>query len=292
MATVADVKVMRDLWSFFVHLRWHYQVFILSGGYLLGGLFQPTLEFAPFIVQFLNVHLLLNGGLTAFNSYFDEDEGPIGGLAAPPPMKPWMLPASVAVQGVGLVIAASEGAAFVALYVTTMALSVLYSAPPFRWKGRPLLSLVAVGVGTGTNTFLMGYLAAGDRPLGSMVVAASVGVAAMLLSLYPVSQVFQIEEDVARGDHTFASRFGLAGIRRFFVTAYPIGLGIAGWILSDVRPWAGVGLLLAGGTGGIVSFLTLRTLTGRSEEYGIVMRLKFGASMSFVLFLIACLSWV
>jgi 4-hydroxybenzoate polyprenyltransferase len=283
---------VRELWWFFVHLRWHYQVFILSGGYLLGGLFQPQLHPAPFLLQFANVHLLLNGGLTAYNSYYDEDEGPIGGLEAPPPMRPWMLPASLAVQGLGLVLAVREGPVFVGLFAVTMGLSVLYSAPRFRWKGHPILSLVAVGIGTGTNTFLMGYLAAGDQPLSVGVAAASLGVSALLLSLYPVSQVFQIEEDAERGDRTFAVAFGLGGVRRFFVGCYALGLPVVVTSLWSVRWWAAVGLGIAGLLGGIGSYWTLSRLSGQSDEYRIVMRLKLGASMSFVGFLVACLSWV
>ncbi len=283
---------MRELVWFFVHLRWHYQVFILSGGFLLGALFQPQLDFLPLLIQFTSVHLLLNGGLTAYNSYYDEDEGPIGGLEAPPPMRPWMLPASLLVQLAGGAVASLEGPVFLGLYALTMLLSVLYSAPRFRWKGHPVLSLVAVGVGTGTNTFLMGYLAAGPEPLTPTVGLAAVGVAAILLSLYPVSQVFQIEEDRARGDLTFAAHFGLEGVRRFFLGSYLLGLPLTAALLWTVRPWVASGLFAAGALGGIGSYLSLRRLRGRPEEYRIVMRLKLGASLSFVAFLVACLAGV
>ncbi|MEM9113385.1 MAG: UbiA family prenyltransferase [Myxococcota bacterium] len=280
---------MRELVWFFVHLRWHYQIFILSGGFLLGALFQPRLDFGSLTIQFLSVHLLLNGGLTAYNSFYDEDEGPVGGLESPPPMRPWMLPASLGVQLVGAGVASLEGPVFLALYGLTMGLSVLYSAPRFRWKGHPLLSLVAVGVGTGTNTFLMGYLSAGSLGLNPTVLIAALGVSAILLSLYPVSQVFQIEEDRARGDLTFAARYGLAGVRRFFLACYLLGLPLTVALLWTVRPWAALGLLLAGGLGGIASHLTLGRLRGAPDEYRIVMRLKLGASLSFVAFLVACL---
>src|SRR5687767_9645628 len=152
-----------ELYAFFVHLRWHYQVLILSGGFLLGGLYSDRLDVRSFLIQLFSVHLLLNGGVTAYNSYWDDDEGPIGGLEHPPKMAKWMHPASIAVQLAGLSIALPEGVWFTALYLITMALSVLYSSRPLRWKGHPLLSLICVGVGTGTNTFLMGYIAASHR---------------------------------------------------------------------------------------------------------------------------------
>src|SRR5687768_17129112 len=220
------MRISEQLLSFFVHLRWHYQLLILSGGYLLGGLYVQRVDAAPFLLQLLNVHLLLNGGVTAYNSYWDDDEGPIGGIEHPPKMAKWMHPASIALQLIGLALAYSEGAWFIALWILTKALSVLYSSRPLRWKGRPILSLVCVGVGTGTNTFLMGYLAASDASPSPLLLVAASGVAALLLSIYPVSQVYQIEADRSHGDRTFAVAFGLHGVRRFFAIAYPIGLCI------------------------------------------------------------------
>ncbi len=280
---------LREILNFFIHLRLHYQLLILPGGYLLGSLYSREIDWNGFVIQFFNVHVFLNGGVTAYNSYWDKDEGPIGGLKAPPPMTAWMHPASLLVQAIGLPLAWTEGPTFVGLYVTTMALSIAYSWPGMRWKGHPLLSLVAVGIGTGTNTFLMGYLAAGGPGLTPVMVAAAVGVMLLLLSLYPVSQVFQIEEDSARGDTTFATAYGLVGVKRWFAVAYPVGLGLAASCLYPARPGVAIALGVVGLVGYGLNLVQLRALTGASEEYEQVMRLKYGASLSFVAFLVACL---
>ena len=286
------VRMRTEIWHFIVHLRLHYQLLILSGGYLLGGLYSPRILWVPFVIQFLSVHIFLNGGVTAYNSYWDKDEGPIGGLEAPPPMTAWMHPAALLFQGAGLFIAWPQGPTFIALYAATMVLSVAYSWPGLRWKGHPWLSLVAVGIGTGTNTFLMGYLAAGGPGLSSRMVWAAVGVALLLLSLYPVSQVFQIEEDTARGDTTFATAYGLQGVRRWFMSAYPVGLGLASYGLYAVRPPLAMAFALVGFGGFVLNLVQLRRLTGASEEYRRVMLLKYGASLSFVGFIAACLAWI
>ena len=284
--------MLREVWHFLIHLRLHYQLLILPGGYLLGALYSPAITWAPFLLQFFNVHVFLNGGVTAYNSYWDKDEGPIGGLKAPPPMTGWMHPASLVVQSIGLLIAWREGLLFIVLYGVTMVLSVAYSWPRIRWKGHPQLSLVAVGVGTGTNTFLMGYLAAGGAGLSGPMTVAALGVALLLLSLYPVSQVFQIEEDAARGDTTFATRYGLQGVVRWFAVTYPVGLGLATYVLYQVRPELALAFGVTGTGGYVLNLTQLRGLTGATEEYEKVMRLKYGASLSFVGFLVACLVWL
>lgn len=281
-----------EVWAFFVHLRVHYQLLILSGGYLLGGLFVPQLQLQPFLLHFFTVHILLNGGVTAYNSYWDDDEGPIGGVEHPPKMQPWMHHAALLVQAAGLPLIWSQGPQFITLWLLTMALSVAYSRKGPRWKAHPLLSLVAVGIGTGTNTFLMGYLAAGNAGLDPFILLAAAGVATLLLSLYPVSQVFQMKEDLERGDVTFAARFGLVGVRRFFLAGYALGLGTVSATLYRVHPELGLAFFVAGGLGGLINGAQLWRLKGLRHEYKAVMRLKYGASMSFVLFISACLSWL
>ncbi len=80
-----------------------------------------------FLFQFINVHLLLFGGATAYNSFWDKDEGPIGGLQNPPKMQPWMWSASLILQGVGLLIAIPQGLLYSGIYLGSILFFWLYS---------------------------------------------------------------------------------------------------------------------------------------------------------------------
>ncbi|MDZ7715778.1 MAG: UbiA family prenyltransferase [Balneolaceae bacterium] len=171
----------------------------MSGGFLLGGFLAEDMNWPMYVVQFANVHLLLFGGATAFNSYWDKDEGPIGGLKNPPKMTGWMWAASLILQFVGLIIAIPAGNLFVVIYLISMLFFWLYSTPHARWKGTPIKSLIAIGVSTGTNSLLLGYLAAGSDTITLPILSASIGVALIILSLYPISQIYQLDEDIERG---------------------------------------------------------------------------------------------
>lgn len=275
----------KEIADFIIHLRWHYQVFILSGGYLLGAFLSFDVEWSSFWIQFLNVHLLLFGGATAYNSYWDKDEGPVGGLQAPPPMRDWMWSASLLLQFVGLWMAFYAGILFAGIYGLSMLLFWLYSSPFARWKGRPMHSLVAIGVSTGTNSVLLGYLAAGSKSLSFDSLMASLGVAMMVLSLYPVSQLYQMDEDQRRGDQTFAIRFGFGGVSLFFGISFAAGVIFVASAIGQLYRITG-GLFFAAGLiiGGWVYF-QLRMLTSQPKDYGIVMRIKYGTSLAFVIFL-------
>ena len=291
MSKVGSPKssVATQLWHFILHLRWHYQLFILSGGFLLGGFLSTNLDISSFLLQFANVHLLLFGGATAYNSFWDKDEGPIGGLQYPPKMQPWMWTGSLLLQGVGMVIAITQGLVYSSIYLLSMLFFWLYSTPLARWKSHPVKSLVAIGVSTGFNGVLLGYLAAGNEDINITVWVAALGVTLMLLSLYPISQIYQIGEDRIRGDYTFAVRYGKKGVTRFFVVSFLIGLMLVGLAIGISNFWLAV---LFGGMGvmvGLIVFVLLKGLSTTNEDYSKVMWIKYGTSMAFVLFLVTAL---
>ncbi|MBN2731690.1 MAG: UbiA prenyltransferase family protein [Balneolaceae bacterium] len=280
---------LKQAGDFIIHLRWHYQMFILSGGFLLGGYLSPTVDWSPFLVQFLNVHLLLFGGATAYNSFWDKDEGPVGGLKDPPPMHRWMWGASLFLQFIGLMIALPAGLFFVLIYALSIVLFWLYSSPLFRWKGTPLRSLIAIGISTGTNSVLMGYLAAGNHILTSTSLIAAIGVALMVLSLYPVSQLYQLDEDMQRGDQTFSVQFGFAGVIRFFAVAFTSGVVLVALSIGQIQDWLGWTFCMIGIVVGAWIYNQFKSLKAEKDDYQTVMRIKYGTSMAFVVFLVLLL---
>lgn len=283
---IVNRSLPKEIWHFVLHLRWHYQLFILSGGFLLGGFLSEDLRINSFIIQFLNVHLLLFGGATAYNSFWDKDEGPIGGLKNPPKMTRWMWPVSLILQFLGLGLAVVEGLLFAGIYVISILFFWLYSTPLARWKSHPIKSLVAIGVSTGLNSVLLGYLAAGNSQLSFWIFVAAVGASLLLLGLYPISQIYQLDEDRKRGDQTFAVQYGQKGVKRFFVAGFLIGLVLVSLAIGQSH-------LLLSGFFGVVGLLILivgqwiiRSLDSIKDDYSKVMRIKYGTSLGFVCFLI------
>jgi 1,4-dihydroxy-2-naphthoate octaprenyltransferase len=193
------------------HLRLHYQLVFLSPLFALGFLLGARDAWTTAIIAFLAFHVFLYGGITAYNSYYDRDEGPVGGLRSPPPVTEALLAFSVVVQLVGALMALYVGTAFALLYAAIAALSVAYSHPRLRWKSRPIGSLLVVAFGQGTAGFAAGFLASGAAwpPSNWLRVALGAAVATLAtVGIYPLTQLYQIEEDASRGDRTFAVEFG------------------------------------------------------------------------------------
>jgi 1,4-dihydroxy-2-naphthoate octaprenyltransferase len=236
-------------------------------------------------MQFFSIHILLFGGVTAYNSYFDKDEGPIGGLKIPPKMFPWMLVGAWVLQFIGLILAFFSGLYFVFIYFVSAIIFWMYSSPRIRLKGKPILSLIAIGVGTAMFTCLLGYYANSTVELPSIeVIIASLGASLLVVSMYPLSQVYQVEEDKKRGDTTFSVKYGKKGVKNIFLSLYPLGLMLVVYSLVSIKLTFAV-LSLVGGIAcfGIV-FSAIKKISMTIKDYEIVMRIKYINGLLFSLF--------
>jgi 4-hydroxybenzoate polyprenyltransferase len=195
--------------NLFVHLRLHFQLLLVPiflWGYFLSGV-QPGLEFW---LGFLAFHVFLYGGATAYNSYYDQDKGPIGGLSTPPPVTRALMPLSLGVQLIGALIAAFVNIDFLAIYGLMFLMGIAYSYPRIRLKRRPVVGLVTVGLGQGVLASLGGWVCgrASLASLGSLEGVGVLAVTLVIVGFYPITQIYQIEEDRSRGDWTLAVWIG------------------------------------------------------------------------------------
>jgi 4-hydroxybenzoate polyprenyltransferase len=202
-----------DDWSWrrlFVHLRLHFQL-LLAPVFLWGWLIAGDGFTQAILIAFISFHLFLYSGATAFNSYYDRDVGPVGGLERPPPVDAALLPFSLIVQAIGWVLAARVNLSFAVLYGVFVVLSVAYSHPRVRLKAHTWTSLVVVGVGQGGLAFLAAWSAVRGELASAWSLDGALGALAaglLILALYPLTQLYQIDEDAARGDRTLAVAWG------------------------------------------------------------------------------------
>lgn len=280
---------MTEIKAFFSHLRLHYQFLILSGAFLSGAIFSGGGGWPALLGQFLSVHVLLFGGVTVYNSYWDKDTGPIGGLRAPPPLASWTLPAAWILQVSGLAAAFAISPVSAAVYAFSMLCFWMYSRPGIRLKGRPWLSLLAIGASTGWCGFLLGYLHGGRSDFTGASLAGAFGVSCLIVSLFPMSQVYQVSEDLKRSDVTFTAKYGLKGVRLAYALLFPCGVAFLSAAMAIIDARLGLAFLVLGAISGAGVWFIVRTLRESPGEYGRVMGVKYVASGFFSLFLAAVL---
>ena len=210
---------------------------------LSGGELGPRTALA-----FVVLHVLLYGGANAFNTYYDRDRGPIGGLEEPPPVRPALLPWSLALQLAGLALSPLVGLPFAALYLALFLLFSAYSHPAVRLKRRPWASLAAIALGQGGVAFAAGWVSAGvgAEPLVAGRVADALWgcLSAILVvaGLYPLSQIYQLDADQGRGEDTLVVVLGrpaALGLTMALLAAGVGALALAAWDRFGVA-WSGL----------------------------------------------------
>ena len=214
------------------HLRLPFNLLLspifLWGVWLGGGLDDPL----RVAVAYLSLHVFLYGGTNALNSFYDRDEGPIGGMLRPPPIDRGLLAWAWGVQLAGLPLAAWVGGPFLAVWVVLLGVATAYSHPRWRWKSHPLAAVAAVGLGQGGLGALAGAWAVADPARGWGVVGdllqpglalGLVAAATLVPGLYVVSQIYQTREDRARGDRTWPVLLGPAAALRWATLVSAVG---------------------------------------------------------------------
>jgi len=223
-----------DLFSYVLHMRpaeWP----IMAGHTILGYLLAVGLKgagsgerFLPALLALVLWVIFLNGGTLAINSVFDKDEGDIGYLNAPPPLPEHLLAFSLFLLLGGQLLAFALPPAFRVAYVICFILSILYSVPPFRFKAVAGVDWLINMWGFGTLTPFAAWAATG-RPLDAGHALVLLAFCPLFAGLYPLTQLYQLEEDRRRGDRTLALLLGLRASLSVAIGCTLLAFALFGW---------------------------------------------------------------
>ena len=229
-----------DAFSYVLHLRpreWPIMVAHTSIGFIIAigaRAFVRGDRIGAYLIMLLSWVGCLNAGTLALNSAFDRDEGDIGYLDAPPPIPRRLALVSVALMAVGQLLALWLGAGFAIAYAICFAMSIAYSVPPMRLKAVAGADWAINIIGVGVLTPFAGWSASGFalRPEARWIM---IGFGCLFGSLYPLTQIYQFDEDSSRGDRTLARILGVraslmisAGAAGLAFVAFSHGLLLAG----------------------------------------------------------------
>jgi 4-hydroxybenzoate polyprenyltransferase len=193
----------------------------------------------------------INGGTLALNSAFDRDEGDVAYLRRPPPPPRGLALFGLLLMAAALLVALTLPDRFFLAAAICAVLSVAYSVPPLRLKAVAGFDWVINMAGFGFLTPYAGWALTG-REVAGPGLGVLIAFAFLFGALYPLTQLYQVDEDSRRGDRTLAVRLGIGRSLVVALAAAVLafagfaGAGLAsGWRGGDaVARWAA--LLLAG----------------------------------------------
>lgn len=256
-AREAGYRVLGPRLDYLLHLRpaeWPIMAAHTLVGYLLAvGLVGAASgeRLAPALLGLVLWVVCLNGGTLALNSAFDRDEGDIAYLRHPPSPPANLAGFSLALIGTGQILAFRLAAPYPMLYGICFVLSLAYSVPPLRLKAVAGADWLINMWGFGTLTPAAGWAATGV-PFEAARGLVLLGFCPLFAALYPLTQLYQVEEDLRRGDRTLASALGMGRSLSAALGAVVIAAGLfaaagveAGWHgTGAVWRWAALTLAL------------------------------------------------
>jgi 4-hydroxybenzoate polyprenyltransferase len=158
-------------------------------------------------------------------------------------------------------------------------MSLLYSVPPVRLKAVAGADWIINMIGFGTLTPYAGWAATG-RPLELVHALVLFAFCPLFAALYPLTQIYQFEEDRSRGDRTLALMLGMRASLSVAVFASGVAFAIfaAAAMLAGVTMARGLLLLVAGVVWlGLLTRWSARCARMTREEHKRGMYLALGA---------------
>ncbi len=198
--------------SVFLHLRLPFSLFLLPV-FLFSVATVPQANITNAIVVFIVLHLFTYPASNGYNSYFDKDEGSIALIKNPPKVNYALYLTSVSLEWIGVLLALFVNWQFSVGIMLYNLLSKAYSHPSVRLKKYPMISFLVVFFFQGAFIYYLSYFAISSFYSGftADVFLAGFICSCLIGATYPLTQIYQHEEDGKRGDITLSMKLGYKG---------------------------------------------------------------------------------
>lgn len=213
-----------------LHLRIPFSLFLFP--IFCFGLSQAAnINWFNILIVFLVLHFFIYPGSNAYNSYMDKDKGSIGGLKAPPPVTIKVYYASIIFDVIGIALCLLVSYKLVLLILIYVLTSKAYSWHAIRLKKHGILSWFIVALFQGGYTYLIVNMCSENnftptwftpKNFEAMLIATL-----LIGGFYPLTQIYQHEEDSSRGDFTISYKLGIIGTFLFTALLFVVANGIS-----------------------------------------------------------------
>ena len=278
--------------STWLHLRIPFSFYLLPV-FLFSLAISPTINVYRTVIVFIVLHVFLYPASNGYNSYFDKDEKSIGGLKNPPKVSHRLYIMSLIFDAFAIVLGLVLSWQFASMLFVYGLVSKAYSHPSIRLKKYPYRSWFIAGFFQGAFTFGMCYIGLNDNGFNvlnsSLVVIPALLSSTILWGSFPMTQIYQHEEDRKRNDITLSYILGIKGT--FYFTGVVFTASAAGywWYFATTYKVLYAWVFLIAMLPIITYFLSwfLQVLKDESmADHSHTMRLNFISSLFLNLFFI------
>lgn len=170
----------------------------------------PDINYGKAALVFVILHFIMYPASNGYNSYMDRDEESIGMLEKPPMATKELFYVTLVLDFICIALSFFVNTIFAACIIANILASRAYSYRGIRLKKYPITGFLTVILFQGAITFFMVYKAASVSHvpvpwIGMLVSSLLFG------GFYPLTQVYQHEQDYKDGVRTISYLLGIRG---------------------------------------------------------------------------------
>ena len=211
MLSSSTIKLLRIPFSFF-----------LSPIFFFALSQVPQVNWWKAALVFFIIHFLVYPASNGYNSYMDRDTESIGGLEKPPPPSRQLYYTTMVLDIAAILLSLLINPLFTGVMLLYIGASKAYSFRGIRLKKLAITGYLVVIIFQGALTFWLVYY--GSNAVGSTYVPWQGMVISALLvgGFYPLTQIYQHQQDLNDGVATLSYKLGYTGTFQFCAIVYTL----------------------------------------------------------------------
>jgi 1,4-dihydroxy-2-naphthoate polyprenyltransferase len=178
----------------------------------------PEINYQKAILIFIILHFIMYPASNGYNSYMDNDEESIGMLEKPPKPTRQLFYLTAVLDIMAVVLSLFVNFIFAFCIIANILASRAYSYRGIRLKKYPVTGFLTVIIFQGAITYFMVYYGSGFfLPTADSRLPINIPLHGMLISsllfggFYPLTQIYQHEQDSRDGVQTISYKLGING---------------------------------------------------------------------------------
>jgi 1,4-dihydroxy-2-naphthoate octaprenyltransferase len=226
MLSRSTIKLLRIPFSFF-----------LSPLYFFALAQVPHIDWARAALIFFIIHFLIYPASNGYNSYMDRDTGSIGGIEKPPPPSRQLFITTIVLDLLAILLGILVNPVYAVVSLFYIGASKAYSYRGIRLKKYPVIGYLTVILFQGALTFWLVYYGS-NADKGEWPPWQGMAICALLIGgFYPLTQIYQHQQDLDDGVVTISFKLGYSGTFVFCAIIYLFALALMALFFINKDQW-------------------------------------------------------
>jgi 1,4-dihydroxy-2-naphthoate polyprenyltransferase len=184
------------------------------------------------VLVFFILHFLIYPASNGYNSYMDRDTDSIGGIKNPLQPTRQLFYASVLLDVAGIICSWFISIYFFLGIIAYILASRAYSYRGIRLKKYPLIGYITVIIFQGAVTFFLVMHGSSTSKSPAVPFIGLLTASLLIGGFYPLTQIYQHQQDKADGVNTLSSMLGYNGTFVFTGLIYLLAMAFLGYYLT------------------------------------------------------------